>query len=71
MQGHRDFINSLAFDNNGKLLASGSSDRTIKLWDLQTYKLKSTLKGHKYSVLSVAFNNDGLILASGSRDLTI
>ena len=70
MQGHRDFINSLAFDNNGKLLASGC-DRTIKLWDLQTYKLKSTLKGHKYSVLSVAFNNDGLILASGSRDLTI
>lgn len=53
------------------LLASGSVDKTIKLWDVNTGKVKSTLTGHDGSVYSIAFGSDGKRLASGSADNTI
>jgi WD40 repeat protein len=68
---HTKDVNSVAFNNNG-LLASGSDDRTIKIWNTTTRELMlvNTLKGHTAGVLVVAFNWDGL-LASGSVDGTI
>ena len=59
-------VNSVAFNTNGTILASGSSDRTIKLWNVETKTEIATLKGHSYYVNSVAFNTNGTILASGS-----
>jgi len=53
------------------LLASGSRDNTIKLWEVSTGKALLTLKGHRGWVESVAFSPDGLMLASGSYDHTI
>ena len=53
------------------LLASGSSDSTIKLWETSTGNLIHTLTGHTDWVKSVAISPDGQILASGSRDNTI
>ena len=61
----------MAFSPDGKTLASGSSDRTIKLWDVATGKEQATLKGHTGCVYSVAFSPDGKTLASGSEDKTI
>jgi len=55
----------------GTILASVSSNSTIKLWNLETKTEIATLKGHYKSVNSVAFNNTGTILASGSNDNTI
>ncbi len=52
------------------MLASGSSDRTIKLWNKNTGYLARTLRGHGNWVYSVAFDNND-ILASGSVDSTI
>ncbi len=60
---------SVSFDNNG-LFASGSSDYTIKLWNVTTGDCLKTLTGHKDSVNSVSFNHQGL-LASGSLDKDI
>ena len=57
---------SVAFNTNGTILASGSYDRTIKLWNVETKTEIATLKGHSNSVFSVAFNTNGTILASGS-----
>jgi WD40 repeat protein len=54
-----------------QLLASGSDDKTIKLWDPTTGALKHTLEGHSDSVWSVAFSQDGQLLASGSHDKII
>ena len=53
------------------MLASGSRDNTIKLWNVESRTEVATLKGHSYSVNSVAFNSEGTLLASGSDDRTI
>jgi WD40 repeat protein len=49
-------------------LASGSQDKTVKLWSLESQKEVTTLQGHSKSVLSVSFSPDGKYLASGSDD---
>jgi WD40 repeat protein len=52
-------------------VASGSADKTIKLWNTNTGQCVSTLSGHSHYVTSVAWNNDGTKLASGSWDKTV
>ncbi|MXV75564.1 T9SS type A sorting domain-containing protein, partial [Candidatus Poribacteria bacterium] len=60
-----------AFSPDGTILASGSRDNTIHLWNANTGTHIRTLSGHTNWVMSVAFSPDGTILASGSRDNTI
>ncbi|KAK4148862.1 WD40-repeat-containing domain protein [Chaetomidium leptoderma] len=56
-----------------RLLASGSDDETVKIWDPATGQCVSTLKGHAsdFSVWSVAWSHDATRLASGSGDKTV
>ena len=71
LEGHTDLVWSVAFSPNGQTLASGSQDRTIRLWNLNNGNLKRTLTGHRDAVNSIAFSPDGRTLASGSWDGTI
>ncbi len=68
--GHSAPIYGMSLSRDG-MLASGSLDSTIKLWDIKTLKLIAVLKGHTYSVHSVSFSPDGSKLASGSDDPSI
>jgi WD40 repeat protein len=70
LKGHDNLVSAIAFapqHNQDCMLASGSDDNTIKLWNHQGECLK-TLRGHENWVYSVAFNPEVEILASGSRD---
>jgi WD40 repeat protein len=71
LTGHTDWVLSVAFSPDGRLLASGSFDDTIKLWEVASGRLVRTLTGHTDWVRSVAFSPDGRLLASGSDDETI
>lgn len=65
-------VTSVAFSPDGKILASGSDDHSIILWDVTTGQpIGQPLKGHSDEVMSVAFSPDGKTLASGSADHTI
>jgi len=61
---HKDGVLSIAFSPDGKILASGSYDKTIKLWRAANGEVIRTLKGQGGIVYSVAFSPDGKILAS-------
>jgi WD40 repeat protein len=68
---HNDLVRSVAFRPGGTMLASGSRDRSVRLWDLNTARCVWVLKGHADEVDSVAFSPNGKILASGGRDKTV
>ncbi|MEI6426931.1 MAG: NB-ARC domain-containing protein [Pseudanabaena sp. ELA607] len=71
LHGHTNRVFSVSLSPNGKLLASASGDRLIKLWNSQTGKNLKTLHGHQSWVWKVVFSPDGKLLASGSYDRTI
>jgi WD40 repeat protein len=69
--GHKDVVISVAFSPDGKYLASGSKDKRVKLWNVESQKEVNTLNGHSNWVWSVAFSPDCKYLASASLDKTV
>ena len=70
-EGHPYMVNSVGFSPDGSLIASGSLDRTIGLWQVDEGVLLYQLEGHRDSVNCVAFSPDGSLIASASDDDTV
>ena len=74
LRGHAREIECLTFSPDGTLLASGSHDGLILLWEVDGSghgRLRATLRGHRHIVRSVVFHPNGHLLASGSADGTV
>jgi serine/threonine protein kinase len=71
LTGHSDSVQSVVYSPDGRYLASGSGDKTIKIWEVATGKQLRTLTGHSDTVSSLVYSPDGRYLASGSNDKTI
>jgi WD40 repeat protein/tRNA A-37 threonylcarbamoyl transferase component Bud32 len=64
LRGHQKDVHGLAYSPDGKTLATGSADRSVKLWDVEAGVERFTLRGHDDPVLRVAFSPDGRRLYS-------
>ena len=70
-KGHDDSIYAAAMNPDGKLLATGSYDKSILIWNLATGKVVTTIEGHQGAVFDLAFHPQGKMLASSSDDSTV
>ena len=72
MEGHTDWVNSVAYSPNGRHIASGSDDCTVQILDAETGDLVAgPMEGHTECIASVAYSPDGRHIVSGSWDQTI
>lgn len=71
LTGHTASIKTVALSTDGKIIASGSEDKTIIIWDRNTGKVLHTLTQHSGAVTAVVISPDGKLLVSGSTDKTI
>jgi hypothetical protein len=69
--GHSDTVYGIAFSPDGKMLATGSADKFVKVWEIPSGKFVKSFEGHTHHVLDVGWMADGKLLASAGGDHTV
>ena len=68
LRGHTHFVFCVNFNPQSNLIASGSFDESIRIWDVKTGRCLKTLPAHSDPVTAVCFNKDGTLIVSSSYD---
>lgn len=71
LNGHTSYVHSVAFSPDGKRIASGSDDKTIRIWDVLSGQQVQILNGHTGAVNVVMFSSDGKTIISGGDDESV
>lgn len=71
LEGHNDLITCLQFSVDGKFIATGSRDTTVKLWSMTRGELLRTLKGHSAELISVKISPTKRLIVSSSKEKDI
>jgi transcription initiation factor TFIID subunit 5 len=67
LAGHLSDIDVVKFHPNGNYVATGSSDKAVRLWDILTGHCVRIFTGHKAATFTLAFSSDGKLLASAGE----
>jgi WD40 repeat protein len=70
LTGHQGVVNQVSFSPDGRMIASASFDKSIKIWDAKTGKFMMTLRGHVGPVYQVSWSGDSRLVVSASKDST-
>jgi glucose repression regulatory protein TUP1 len=65
------YIRSVCFSPDAKYLATGAEDKVIRVWDIQSGKIKTSFTGHEQDIYSLDYSRNGRFIASGSGDRTV
>jgi WD40 repeat protein len=68
LEGHSDWVSSVAFSPDGLKIVSGSNDSAVRVWDAQSGEALQTLEGHSGEVNSVAFSPEGSLVRLNAND---
>ncbi len=71
LQGHQDAVTSVAITRDRRIVASGSRDCTVKLWNSKTGKCFGTLTGHAGAISAIALSSNDQLLATAGEDQTV